>query len=129
VTNPNSFATMDIETVKFNNNQIPIAIYIPNKDCKIFILDSTINIELSVNKLFHNFFDYLTQNFNGVIFMHNLGSFDGCYIYKYLLFYTNPVNVSTIIDDKNRFIQISLSNRLFWKDSFRIFPVSLNDLC
>jgi len=58
-----------------------------------------------------------------------LGSFEGLYIYKYLSNYAQPENISTIIDDKNKFIQISLNNNIFWKDSFRIFPVSLNDLC
>jgi hypothetical protein len=128
---PKPFATMDIETMEFNSKQIPVAIsiYIPGKNCKIFILDSTINIELAINKLWIELFDYITQNFKGVIFVHNLGSFDGLYIYKYLSGYTKPENVSSIIDDKNKFIQISLNNNIFWKDSFRIFPVSLNDLC
>jgi len=50
---PSYFATMDIETMVFNGKQIPVAISIqlPNKDCKIFILDSINNIELSINKL------------------------------------------------------------------------------
>lgn len=50
---PSYFATMDIETMEFNGKQIPVAISIqlPNKDCKIFILDSINNIELSINKL------------------------------------------------------------------------------
>jgi hypothetical protein len=30
---------------------------------------------------------------------------------------------------KIKFIQISINNEIFWKYSFRIFPVSLNDLC
>jgi DNA polymerase type B, organellar and viral len=40
--------------------------------------------------------------------------------------------ISTIIDDKNKFIQITLIGNKFkinWKDSYRIFSVSLNDLC
>jgi len=59
-------------------------------------------------------------NFNGVIFLFNLGSFDGLYFYKYLSNYTKTENVSTIIDEKNKFILISLNNQIFWKDSFRI---------
>jgi hypothetical protein len=47
------FATMDIETMEYNNKQIPVAIsiYLPNKGCDIFILDSTINIDVAINKL------------------------------------------------------------------------------
>jgi hypothetical protein len=47
------FATMDIETMIYNNKQIPVAIsiYLSNLGCKIFLLDSTINIELAINKL------------------------------------------------------------------------------
>jgi len=53
VTLLNSFATLDIETMEFNNKQISVAISIniPDKGCKLFILDSTINIELAINKL------------------------------------------------------------------------------
>jgi len=111
---PSSFATMDIETMEFNNNQIPVAIsiYLPNKTSKIFLLDSIDNIELSIDKLFKDLFDYLLNNFKGVIFVHNLGSFDGFYIYKYLSNYSEPENVSTIIDNKNKFIQISLKDSI-----------------
>jgi hypothetical protein len=47
------FATMDIETIEFNNNQIPVAIsiYLPDIECKIFILDINQPIELAINKL------------------------------------------------------------------------------
>jgi hypothetical protein len=66
--------------------------------------------------------------------VHNLGSFDGLFIYKALskYFSKTPDKVSTIIDDKNKFIQITLNcgdNKIVWKDSYRIFPVSLEELC
>ena len=78
------------------------------------------------------------------IFVHNLGGFDGYFIYKHLCEYANPHFVSTIIDDHNRFIQIvwtgtygyhlnhlkALGNfKITFKDSFRIFPISLSELC
>jgi hypothetical protein len=105
---------MDIETMEFNNNQIPVAIsiYLPNKTSKIFLLDSIDNIELSIDKLFKDVFDYLLSQFKGIIFVHNLGSFDGFYIYKYLSNYSEPENVSTIIDNKKKFIQISLNDSI-----------------
>ena len=63
--------------------------------------------------------------------MHNLGSFDGFFIYKYLSNYTKPTNISSIIDNHNKFIEISYKNdiKLIWRDSMRIFDVSLNELC
>lgn len=128
---PNPFSTMDIETMKLNDKQIPVVISIclPDKHNKNFILNSSINIDQAIIDLWNNFFDYISHKFKGVIFVHNLGSFDGLYIYHYLSNYSKPNKVSTIIDDKNKFIQISLNNEIFWRDSFRIFPVSLNELC
>jgi hypothetical protein len=48
--------------MNYNNKQIPIAIsiYIPIKGSKIFLLDSTINIELAINKLWNDFFFLIT---------------------------------------------------------------------
>lgn len=43
-----------------------------------------------------------------------------------------PEEVSCLIDTHNKFIQISLkikNLKIVFKDSYRIFPVSLNDLC
>jgi len=67
-----------------------------------------------------------------VIFVHNLGNFDGFFIYKCLSNRFKPLEVSCLIDSHNRFIQITLEiNKLkiVFKDSYIIFPVSLNDLC
>jgi len=46
----------------------------------------------------------------------------------------SPDKVSAIIDDKNKFIQISWNigvneNIINFKDSYRILPVSLAELC
>lgn len=65
------------------------------------------------------------------IFVHNLGSFDGYFSYKGLLRNLNIKCVSSIIDDKNKFICITYKTDDFtitWKDSYRIFPVSLSKL-
>ena len=53
------------------------------------VLDNNITIE---NKL--------------VIFAHNLGNFDGYFLYKGLMSCFNPENISSIIDDKKTFIPI-----------------------
>lgn len=79
-----------------------------------------------------------------VIFVHNLGSFDGFFIYKALSNRFKPEEVTCLIDNHNKFIQITLTLaclnanqsrakvidklKIVFKDSYRIFPVSLNDL-
>lgn len=66
--------------------------------------------------------------------MHNLGSFDGYFIYKALSKYANVkgYEVNTIMDQKHRFITITLTTKtgrvITFKDSYRIFSVSLNEL-
>lgn len=99
--------------------------------------------------LFSEFFNFLlTEVKANEIFVHNLGGFDGYFIYKYAtIFYDAYVlsvkpeegtsneqysltggQVDCIIDDQSRFILIKVLNTKFI-DSFRIFPVSLNELC
>lgn len=99
--------------------------------------------------LFTQFFNFLlTEVKANEIFVHNLGSFYGYFIYKYAtLIYepselkTSPIEgtnntefsleggeVSCVIDDQSRFIFIKVLTKKFI-DSCRIFPVSLNELC
>ena len=93
------------------------------------------NSTKAVNDLWLKFFNYL-ENSNNInfkyIFVHNLGSFDGIFLYKALSNFYKPSQLETIIDDKNKFIIITLklSNyKIIFKDSYRIFPISLNELC
>jgi DNA polymerase type B, organellar and viral len=132
------FATMDIETMEYNGKQIPVAISIVNygNSSKIFVLDRTIKIELAIKNLWFEFFNFIeNESFTKTIFVHNLGSFDGYFIYKYLSMHAKPENVSTIIDQHNKFITISYTlnendNKIVtWKDSQRIFGISLDELC
>jgi DNA polymerase type B, organellar and viral len=69
-----------------------------------------------------------------VVFSHNLGSFDGYFIFKGLLELPDidVSKVNFIIDDLHRFISIDIlwkNTKLIFKDSLRIFPVSLQELC
>ena len=69
---------------------------------------------------------------NIYIFMHNLGKFDGIYLIKGLLKIIHYNNVQTIINKENEFIEINakIDNfKFIWKDSLRIFNVSLEELC
>ena len=159
IKNPHSikpFGTMDVETMNINNKQVPIAIsmcfsmpFDPN--CKtepktrFFIINRKllkVDVHKAVLDLFTRYFKYVAQLPPHTIFVHNLGSFDGYFILKYLTFAFNADRVLSIVDDSNKFIQISLCLKdpneklksdesipyTYWKDSYRIFPVSLNDL-
>lgn len=130
-----TFYTMDIETIQHKGFQLPILISFAGKrKNKLFLIPNTHNLENRVRELFDNFFIYLNEvlpKSKTVIFVHNLGGFDGIFLYKYLsLKYTKELN--TIIDDSNKFILISLKlkeREIIFKDSLRIFPVSLQELC
>ena len=63
---------------------------------------------------------------------NNLGGFDGIFILKYLVKLYNKKLITSIIDDKNKVISIaykSMDNSITFKDSYRIFPIKLDDLC
>jgi DNA polymerase type B, organellar and viral len=86
--------------------------------------------------LWFNFFIKLNHlNLNKcIIYSHNLGSFDGYFIYKGILELpdVNINKVNSIIDELHRFIAIDLiwkDSRFIFKDSLRLFPVSLHELC
>jgi len=115
------FATRDIETIQHNNRQVPVAISLAynilnNVNTKLFLIDYKLfklSDKIVVDKLWSDFFKFTIEHFHlfKTIFVHNLGSFDGFFLYKALInFYSNnPDCVSAIIDDKNKFIQISLN--------------------
>lgn len=144
----NLFATMDIETItlnEFDNLQVPVIITTTtNNHSFIFKIDNVKLKEAIINKdlilinslvdsLWKEYLDFVIKYNNKfeTIFAHNLGSFDGYFLYKGLLRNLNIKNVSSIIDDKNKFICISYKTDDFtikWKDSYRIFPVSLSKL-
>jgi len=151
--------TMDIETMEWNGKQIPIAIslaYYKNNvftnpdylDTFFVLIDKDLLLEygetLSVKDLWVRFFELFdAKQFNDsfykskdklTIFMHNLGSFDGLFLIKGLLL--NNIcdyhKVHSLLDQQKEFIQIEteINNiKIVWKDSHRIFPVSLNSLC
>jgi len=132
-------SAMDIETLDIDGKQVAVAISLAYfySESKLFLIDYDL-IERDLNKacklLWEEFFNFIINNneyFNN-IFVHNLGSFDGYFIYKEMSNIFKPDEVSTIIDDKNKFIQIVLKKANFeiiWKDSYRIFPLSLDNLC
>lgn len=137
-------ATIDIETIEFNSTQLPISIsfsYILNNE--LFTIFKLIDYNLllknpneAVKLLWLDFMNDL-NNLNlpkCVIFSHNLGSFDGYFLFKGLLELPGiDINkVNSIIDELHRFISIDITwkdSKFIFKDSLRIFPVSLQELC
>ena len=146
---PKIFFTMDIETITINNIQVPIAIsscgYVNTQnlaklESKVFLIDHVLLLkdkDLAVKELWNKYFTYLESIFklNNLdkltIFAHNLGEFDGYFLYNALLNHYNPDHINSIIDDSNSFINIIHNNFpiIEWKDSLRIFPIKLNELC
>jgi len=98
---PTPIFTMDLETMNINNIQSPIAISScgVNKgkiESKLFLNDHILlktNAELAVKGLWNQYFNYLekldiAQHFDKLtIFAHNLGDFDGYFLYKGLMSY------------------------------------------
>ena len=138
---PKPIFTMDIETIKVNGFQTPIAISSCGpKGSNFFLIDHLLLIndpDKAVNQLWFNYINGLIDEVNNLgldkitIFAHNLGDFDGYFLYKGLLNTYNPENVSSIMDHSNSFISITLKHSITieWKDSLRIFPISLDELC
>lgn len=150
---PNFFMTMDLETINLNGKQIPIAIsscgWNTTKyeiESKLFLINDHLllsNKDLALKQLWTEYFNYLEKfvldnNYNKLlyrkltIFAHNLGEFDGYFLYNGLMMCHNPDNISSLIDESNSFISITHSLHpkfsLEWKDSLRIFPTSLDKL-
>ena len=140
-----NICAMDLETIELNKIQIPVAIsfaYFDNNNQikTIFkLIDKElllINFTTALQNMWMDFFTDISKlNYKQyIIYSHNLGSFDGYFIYKALLEIPNINinNISSIIDDKHKFIsiEVTLNNiKFIWKDSLRVFPISLNELC
>src|SRR5258708_7663905 len=140
---------MDIETVYLESVKSEVVIAISscgvNKgvlENKIFLIDPKLllsDYELALKELWNKYFIYLNNILSDitiegklVIFAHNLGNFDGYFLYKGLMSCYQPDNISSIIDDSNKFISITcnaLEELIEFKDSLRIFPMSLDKLC
>jgi DNA polymerase type B, organellar and viral len=133
---PQLFMSMDIETMNINGNQIPVLITTHSlNNSKIFMIDKDLlnsNPDLALSKLWDLFFDFLNKQSIKFIFVHNLGKFDGIFIFKYLLNQYKKESIKPIIDQHNAFVSITIkldNINIKYLDSMRIFPVSLNELC
>ena len=108
---------------------------------KTFLIEKTLlyeNLEKALKDLLSNFYSFFSlRGKKGklefeIIFVHNLGGFDGYFIYK-ALSSISEAKVNTIIDNHNNFIIINFKNSygkiLVFKDYLRIFPASLYEIC
>ena len=134
---------MDIETMQLNKlgDQVPVAISFVSNEVKELILidyakltyldNGDLNVKVLddlVIEMFTKFLDLLKKyNKSSItILVHNLGGFDGLFLFKYLTKILGP-EVNTLIDSNNKFIQISY-NKIKFIDSYRMFPVKLDAL-
>lgn len=132
------FGVLDLETVNVGDGiQEVIAISFKDKDNhKLFLVDPDlfeIDREAAVKNLWLEFFTFI-KGFKGIIFTHNLGSFDGYFIYRILFKFFGKNEVTSLISDASDFILIKIKSKEYnlnitFKDSIRIFPVSLKELC
>ena len=105
---------MDLETINVGEGiQEVVAIsFKNNKHSKLFLIDNElfkINRDEAVKQLWINFFDFLKE-YKGVIYTHNLGSFDGIFIYRNLFKHFDSSFINSLINDENKFITITLKN-------------------
>lgn len=133
-TKPIPFSVMDIETVNVNGFQQPFIITFKNANIlETFINEATNISQESIDTLWFNFFQFIFNNLknkSNIIFVHNLGGFDGVFVHKYIS--TFDLENDTIIDENGKYILIKVKfydRTYIFKDSYRILPVSLNDLC
>jgi hypothetical protein len=148
-------ATMDLETMEHGGLQYPVAISIaylksdyrylikdPKVISKLFLIDLPVNsldlitdslLKAAVQQMFNRYLDYCKEHKLEHFLVHNLGAFDGLFLFKALFDYFPANLIKPLMDADHRFIHIQAQfpegRKIEWRDSFRIFPVGLNDLC
>jgi hypothetical protein len=139
ITDKTKYFALDIETFKFNENELPYAIGVYGKNktkFKIMHINEYIKGGESCDELLNlskvmisDMIKYLLSLYKGnvYIYAHNFGSFDGYFILKSLIEIAKLEDIKYIIDDTNRIIELKYKNLIF-RDSFRIFPASLKML-
>ena len=149
----NTFSTMDLETMDFKGKQIPVAIslsmVLEDKSTKeyFFMINyseleyvngvvTKESLDKVTDSMWMEFINFVKSNKNPAlktIFVHNLGSFDGLFIFKNITRLANGTTFETLIDGSNEFIKFSVTIskgfKINWIDSCRIFPISLDKLC
>lgn len=126
-------AVFDIETISLDQ-LYPYAIglyYFKNNKpiIKIFYIDVNLPLNVASFKIITEFCNYIKENLNGyTIFAHNFGGFDGVFLLTKL--YNIFGDYKIIMDKFSKIISISIPKyRLNFRDSYRLLPLSLAQLC
>lgn len=139
-------SALDIETITMHDDvEIPISIAITGRKVrKFFLIDQNLlksDLDKAVQKLWEEFWAFICLNPEEfkIIFAHNFGSFDGYFILFGLSLILEPSQIKGVIDEQNKIIWIEAyldsnkkgrsKNKVIFKDSYRIFPLSLENLC
>ena len=147
-----NFSVIDIETINIGGRQIPVLLshYNPVTGSKLFVVNynylKNSEYEKAIKSLFTKYFKFLIKSKISLVFAHNLGGFDGYFIFKYLFLtsssFADPKLIKVMIDESNKFIKITQTSEykrhgvihteemFTFKDSMRLLGgMSLNNLC
>nr|YP_007475385.1 DNA polymerase [Microbotryum lychnidis-dioicae]AGE14599.1 DNA polymerase [Microbotryum lychnidis-dioicae] len=130
-------ATIDIETISYTDGvQIPVMLtaYVQGKIIQQHLSTFMLNgesIEVGINNMFKTFLDqFLVEAYNHVVYLHNLGMFDGYILVPALYDYFESLkDIKVLIDADHKYILVKLTKvKIEFKDSLRILPMSLESL-
>lgn len=86
---------------------------------RVFLIDrfkalkSKKDLDTAVKDMWIDFFNDISNRrnelHNPVIFVHNIGKFDGIFIFQALIKYFDSSSLKTILDDEKSFIQITVT--------------------
>ena len=147
-----NFSVIDIETINIGGRQIPVLLshYNPVTGSKLFVVNynylKNSEYEKAIKSLFTKYFKFLIKSKISLVFAHNLGGFDGYFLFKYLFLtsssFADPKLIKVMIDESNKFIKITQTSEykrhgvihteemFTFKDSMRLLGgMSLNNLC
>jgi hypothetical protein len=134
----NTFATIDIETIKLDSKLVPYLICGYNGSEYISSYGNVVNGMINQSELFTSFFNQLLTFFNKdskklIVYAHNLSTFDGIFLLRHLL----PLGVvkPLLFNGRLMSIKVKLTTKghigktIIFKDSYLLLPLSLRKLC
>jgi hypothetical protein len=134
----NNFITMDIETVNIDNKLTLYLICAYNGADYLSSYAELVNGTINQDALFSSFINQLLTFFTKgnkllVVYAHNLGKFDGIFLFNQLL----ELGVVEPLYHNNRIISLKLNltipgytnKTIIFKDSYLLLPQSLRNLC
>ena len=93
-----------------SNGRIVSDFFIIDSTKLVYGLPSAVTLNLAIDNMWTEFFNFLSTRKDisyRTIFVHNLGSFDGLFIFKYLCKLNKSETPSILLDGSNNFIKIS----------------------